>query len=76
MLDCVITLYYSIYTKNTMKIKIEDYILLGGTLVVQWESIATQTPFFTGFFASQNYSIPSPAFFIFPVSTKLTVFLS
>lgn len=43
-----------------MKIKIEDYILLGGTQVVQWESIATQTPFFTGFFSSQNYSV-SPA---------------
>ena len=43
-----------------MKIKIEDYILLGGTQVVRRESIATQTPFFTGFFASQNYSV-SPA---------------
>ena len=43
-----------------MKIKIEDYILLGGTQVVQWESIATQTPFFTGFFASQNYSVSAP----------------
>ena len=32
--------------------------------MVQWESIATQTPFFTGFFASQNYSIPITCFFL------------